>query len=256
MRRFESLNFIHVYSSRVFVVQLFLGAFGKLRTATVSFVMSIRPSVRASVYPHATTRLPLDGFCWNLLFETFSKICTENSRIIKIRQNKRELYTKTFPHLPQYLADFSLQWDMLKIKVVEKFKTHILCSITFLSEYCAVCEIMSKNMVEPEGPQVTSYGAYALHAGKARLHACARAYTHRQICNTDCFFAATIFTRTRLSVTLFVHCLSCWVLLKDVNTIKQRTMYSLYEFVLSILHFLKCYLIQAALHFEWHCTPA
>ena len=30
----------------------------------------------------------------------------------------------------------------------------------------AVYEIMSKNMVEPEGPEMTShYGAYALHAG-------------------------------------------------------------------------------------------
>jgi hypothetical protein len=30
----------------------------KLRKAIVSFVMSVRPSVR----PHGTTRLPLDGF--------------------------------------------------------------------------------------------------------------------------------------------------------------------------------------------------
>ena len=30
----------------------------------------------------------------------------------------------------------------------------------------AVYEIMSKNVVEPEGPQMTSqYGAYALHTG-------------------------------------------------------------------------------------------
>jgi hypothetical protein len=33
-------------------------------------------------------------------------------------------------------------------------------------EYRAVYEIMSKNMVKPEGPQITSqYGAYELHAG-------------------------------------------------------------------------------------------
>ena len=30
----------------------------KLRKATISFIMSVRPSV----YPHTTTRLPLDGF--------------------------------------------------------------------------------------------------------------------------------------------------------------------------------------------------
>ena len=34
------------------------------------------------------------------------------------------------------------------------------------SENRAVCEIMSKNVIEPEGPQMTSqYGAYALNAG-------------------------------------------------------------------------------------------
>jgi hypothetical protein len=36
----------------------------------------------------------------------------------------------------------------------------------FFSEYCAVYEIMSKNMVEPEGPQMTlKYDAFELHAG-------------------------------------------------------------------------------------------
>ena len=44
-------------------------------------------------------------------------------------------------------------------------KTHILCPIFFF-ENRAVYEIMSKNVVETEGPQMTSqYGAYALRAG-------------------------------------------------------------------------------------------
>jgi hypothetical protein len=49
-------------------------------------------------------------------------------------------------------------------KSIEKLKTHILYSITF-SENIIVYEIMSKNVVETEGPQMTQYGAYALHAG-------------------------------------------------------------------------------------------
>jgi hypothetical protein len=54
---------------------------------------------------------------------------------------------------------------MLYTKVVEKMKTHVLCLITF-SENSTVYEIMSKNIVETEGPQMTSqYGAYALRAG-------------------------------------------------------------------------------------------
>jgi hypothetical protein len=55
---------------------------------------------------------------------------------------------------------------MLYAEVVEKIKTHILCLITFFSENRAVSERMSKNMVEPEGPHMTSeYGAFELHAG-------------------------------------------------------------------------------------------
>jgi len=59
-----------------------LDASAKLRKATVSSVMSVRPSVR----PHATTRLPLDKFSWNFVFQCFTKICRENSSLIKIWQ--------------------------------------------------------------------------------------------------------------------------------------------------------------------------
>jgi len=41
-----------------------LGSFAKFRKATIRFVMSVcRP-----VCPHWTTRLPMDGFSWNLIF--------------------------------------------------------------------------------------------------------------------------------------------------------------------------------------------
>ena len=44
-------------------VTIFLGAFAELQKLTISFVMS--------VHPHGTTRLPLDGFSRNLIFEDF-----------------------------------------------------------------------------------------------------------------------------------------------------------------------------------------
>jgi hypothetical protein len=56
----------------------FSGAFAKLRKATISFVMSVRPSAW-------NNSVPTDRFLWNLIFE-FSKICPENSSFIKIRQ--------------------------------------------------------------------------------------------------------------------------------------------------------------------------
>ena len=40
-------------------------------------------------------------------------------------------------------------------KVVEKIKTHILCSFLCACESYAVYEIMWKNMVKPDRPQMT-----------------------------------------------------------------------------------------------------
>jgi hypothetical protein len=51
-------------------------------------------------------------------------------------------------------------------KVIEKIKTHILCSTIFFFEKFAVYEIMWENMKETEGPQVTiKYETCTLRAG-------------------------------------------------------------------------------------------
>ena len=55
-----------------------LDAFAKLWKATVSCVMSVSPN--------RATRLPLDGFWWNFVFEFLSKPCLENSSFIKIQE--------------------------------------------------------------------------------------------------------------------------------------------------------------------------
>ena len=53
---------------------------------------------------------------------------------------------------------------MIQIKVAEKIKTHILCSVPFLKND-TVYKIMSKNMVEPEATNDNKYGVCAIHAG-------------------------------------------------------------------------------------------
>ena len=81
-------------------VRHFGEAFAKLRKTTISCVMCVRVCacvcacmyvcmhagmyVRPSNCPHGTTRLPLERFWWYFIFENFSKICWENSGIIKI----------------------------------------------------------------------------------------------------------------------------------------------------------------------------
>jgi len=47
----------------------FVGAIANLRKATISFVMCL--SVCPSVRPHGASRLPLDSFSGNLIFEDF-----------------------------------------------------------------------------------------------------------------------------------------------------------------------------------------
>jgi len=60
----------------------FLGAFAKLRKATISFDVFARPFV----CQHGTTRLPLDGLSRTSIFENFLENCRENSSFIKIEQ--------------------------------------------------------------------------------------------------------------------------------------------------------------------------
>jgi hypothetical protein len=63
---------------------------------------------------------------------------------------------KTDGDLWQYLAEFLLQWEMFRTIFAVEIKTHILCSIAlFFFENRAVYEIMWKNIVQPDRPQVT-----------------------------------------------------------------------------------------------------
>jgi len=61
--------------------------------------------------------LPLEKFLRNLIFEYFSKICSENSSFIKIWQELRVLYMKDNVHLLSYLAHFFLEYEMLQTRV-------------------------------------------------------------------------------------------------------------------------------------------
>jgi hypothetical protein len=59
---------------------------------------------------------------------------------------------KTFAQLWQYVAELFLEWEIFRMKLVEKIKTHFMLH-NFLSENRAVYGIMWKNMVESERQQ-------------------------------------------------------------------------------------------------------
>jgi len=74
-----------------------LGALAKLRSATISFFMS----VHLSLSPHRTSRLPLEGYLLNLIFEYFFwKSVKNNSNFIKSDRNNGY-----FPWRPIYIFD-------------------------------------------------------------------------------------------------------------------------------------------------------
>jgi hypothetical protein len=51
---------------------------------------------------------------------------------------------KTFSHVEQYLAEFFLEWELFQIKVLEKIKTHISHSVTFVWKYCHLWDKVKK----------------------------------------------------------------------------------------------------------------
>ena len=74
----------------VYRFNLYLGALVKLRKGPDPFLhhvcSSVCLSVLPSVRPQGKSRLPLDGFSLNFIFENFLKICRENLSLIKFRR--------------------------------------------------------------------------------------------------------------------------------------------------------------------------
>jgi len=146
-----------------------LGAFAKLRKANISSV------ILSVVLPSAwTTRLLLDVFSLNLIFEDFSKNLSRKSQVLLIP--------------PELL----LAWEMFQTKVIEKIKTHILCSI--------IPPPPRKSFRLWENVEI--YG----RAGQAIDHKIIRrmgfaCWIALWLCNSYCFSSATMFTRTPLTVT-------------------------------------------------------
>jgi hypothetical protein len=101
-----------------------------------------------------------------------------------------------FPFL-SYLAQFFLEWEMFHTKVVQKIKTHFLCSITLFKNR-VIYEIMWQNVVEPDRLQMAIRRHIRLACGITNTK------------DTHSFSMATLVTRTRLNIALNVHCLSCY----------------------------------------------
>jgi hypothetical protein len=109
-------NFLFEYNvifTLKYVFEVFvplLGAFAKFRKVTISFVMSVRPSVRPFVCLHGTIRLPLGGFSLNWIVEFFLKTVEQSQVSLKSDKHKRVHYMKTNTPFSSYRVQFFLEW--------------------------------------------------------------------------------------------------------------------------------------------------
>ena len=92
-----------INTSQNFVWNLFL-----LRACSQNCEKWILTSSHLPFCPKGTTRLPLDGSSWHMMFEGFWKICWENSSFFNVCQEERVVYMKTYVLWWHYLAEFFL----------------------------------------------------------------------------------------------------------------------------------------------------
>ena len=96
---------------------------------------------------------------------------------------------------------FLLKLKKFQTSCRENRNTHFIFNDFF--ENRAFYEIILKNSVDPGRTQMTIWRmSITCLIPKAKQHTL-------RICNTYYFSTANMVTRTRLNVTLYVHCLSC-----------------------------------------------
>ena len=100
-----------------------------------------------------------------------------------------------------HLAQFSLERNIFQTKVVENIETGVLYSVTFFRKSSSLWN-MWKNMVKPNNRLQMTIWCMPI--------ACwiLKSTNIFRICNTYGFYTATGIARTRLNVTLYVHCVS------------------------------------------------
>jgi hypothetical protein len=128
-------------NAQIYRVGEFLGPFAKLRKATFSFVMSVRPSFCSSV------RMEQLGSYWTEFHETWRLNIfwrkRQNSRFIKIWQEKRVLYVKNNTYFWSYLSKFFLECEMFLTEVLKQIETNFLFNNVYFENH-ALFEIICK----------------------------------------------------------------------------------------------------------------
>jgi hypothetical protein len=126
---------------------------------------------------------------------------------------------KTNIHLLSDLTHFFLEWEMFRTKFVENIKIHIFCWTTFFLKYFLLWDKM-ENILE-RGRTHTKMWRMRIESWIPKA-----TNTHTEVWYAHCFSTATMVTRTSLTVTLYVHCLTCYILTGETSVLYHVTLQS------------------------------
>ena len=118
----------------------------KISKITLTFVVSVRLSALKS----APTGRIFMKFKICVFFEYLSRKLKFHQTLTKIKGSL--YYMETNTHSWSYLTYFFSKCELVQAKVVEKIKTHVLCSILFFFRKSCLF-VMWKNNTEPGRPQ-------------------------------------------------------------------------------------------------------
>jgi hypothetical protein len=167
--------------------------------------MSIYLSVCPAVRPQGTTRLSLGGFSWNLTFEYFRKSVEKIKVWFKPDNNNGTLH--------EDLCTFVIisRWILLRMGNIsnkscrENQNTHFMFNNFFRKSFRLWDNVKKYGTArQVTDDNITQRMRFACSITKAT--------DTLTICNTYCFSTATMVMWTGLSITLYVHWLSCWTL--------------------------------------------
>ena len=119
-----------------------------MRKATLSFVMSVCHQSRME------NSAPIGGIFMKFYTWVFFENLPRKYKQVSLKSDTNDGY---FMWRPMFIFDhILLSWMMFQTKVVEKIKTHVLCSVTFFPrKSCRLWDNANKYIVEAERPQVT-----------------------------------------------------------------------------------------------------
>jgi hypothetical protein len=164
-----------------------------------------------SARPHETTRLSLDGFSWNLISELFSKICLENSVSLTSDKNNRYLTWRRF-HIYGNISLIILGIRNVSYKTCRENQNIHFMFTSFRKSY-RLWDNVEKYREAKDATDDNTFGAMRFARWTSNS-----TRVHTEICNTYCFSPATVVTWTHLTVTLYVHCLSCLSLKRKTSS--------------------------------------